>query len=82
MNYIGCNFKIISGSLEQQTAIDILVAELGSVGFESFTENEDGVVAYIQEADWKESLLNDIQILASDEVGFSYEIEEIEQEKA
>jgi len=79
MNYIGCNFKIISGSLEQQTAIDILVAELGSVGFESFTENEDGVVAYIQEADWKESLLNDIQILASDEVGFSYEIEEIEQ---
>ena len=79
MNYIGCNFKIISGSLEQQTAIDILVAELGSVGFESFTENEDGVVAFIQEADWKESLLNDIQILESDEVGFSYEVEEIEQ---
>lgn len=79
MNYIGCNFKIVSGSLEQQTAIDILVAELGSVGFESFTENEDGVIAFIQEADWKESLLNDIQILESDEVGFSYEVEEIEQ---
>lgn len=79
MKYIGCNFKIVSGSLEQQTAIDILVAELGSVGFESFTENEDGVVAFIQEADWKESLLNDIQILESEEVGFSYEIEEIEQ---
>ena len=79
MNYIGCNFKIISGSLEQQTAIDILVAELGSVGFESFTENEDGVVAFIQEADWNESLLNDIQILNSDEVSFSYEVEEIEQ---
>jgi len=79
MNYIGCNFKIVSGSLEQQTAIDILVAELGSVGFESFTENEDGVIAFIQEADWNESLLNDIQILESDEVGFSYEVEEIEQ---
>lgn len=79
MNYIGCNFKIISGSLEQQTAIDILVAELGSVGFESFTENEDGVIAFIQEADWNESLLNDIQILESEEVGFSYEVEEIEQ---
>ena len=79
MNYIGCNFKITSGSLEQQTAIDILVAELGSVGFESFTENEDGVVAFIQEADWNESLLNDIQILNSDEVSFSYEVEEIEQ---
>lgn len=79
MNYIGCNFKIISGMLEQQTAIDILVAELGSVGFESFTENEDGVVAFIQEADWNESLLNGIQILESDEVSFSYEVEEIEQ---
>lgn len=79
MNYIGCNFKIISGSLEQQTAIDILVAELGSVGFESFTENEDGVIAFIQKPDWNESLLNDIQILESDEVGFSYEVEEIEQ---
>jgi len=79
MNYIGCNFKIISGSLEQQTAIDILVAELGSVGFESFTENEDGVIAFIQEADWNESLLDDIQILESEEVGFSYEVEEIEQ---
>jgi ribosomal protein L11 methyltransferase len=79
MNYIGCNFKIISGMLEQQTAIDILVAELGSVGFESFTENEDGVVAFIQEADWNESLLNDVQILESDEVSFSYEVEEIEQ---
>jgi ribosomal protein L11 methyltransferase len=79
MNYIGCIFKITSGSLEQQTAIDILVAELGSVGFESFTENEDGVVAYIQEADWNESLLDGIQILESDEVSFSYEVEEIEQ---
>jgi ribosomal protein L11 methyltransferase len=79
MNYIGCSFKKTSGSLEQQTAIDILVAELGSVGFESFTENEDGVVAFIQEADWNESLLNGIQILESDEVSFSYEVEEIEQ---
>ncbi len=79
MNYIGCNFKITSGSLEPQTAIDILVAELGSVGFESFTENEDGVEAFIQEADWNESLLNDIQILESDEVSISYEVEKIEQ---
>ena len=47
MNYVGCFFKISSGSLEIQTAIDILVAELGEVGFESFTENPDGVIAYI-----------------------------------
>ena len=79
MNYIGCFFKIDSGSLDIQTAIDILVAELGQVGFESFTENPDGVEAYIQKADWNASLLNDIQILQSEEVTFSYDVKEIEQ---
>ena len=79
MNYIGCFFKIDSGSLDIQTAIDILVAELGQVGFESFTENPDGVEAYIQKADWNTSLLDDIQILQSEEVTFSYHVKEIEQ---
>ena len=79
MNYIGCSFTYISGSLEVQTAIEILVAELGLLGFESFTENEDGVVAYIQEEDWNTDLLSDVQILESDEVAFSYEVKEIEQ---
>lgn len=79
MNYIGCFFKIKSGSLEAQTAIDILVAELGQAGFESFTENPDGVEAYIQEKDWNASLLDGIQILESGEVSFSYEVKEIEQ---
>ena len=79
MNYIGCFFKIDSGSLDIQTAIDILVAELGQVGFESFTENPDGVDAYIQKADWNASLLDDIQILESEEVTFSYDVKEIEQ---
>jgi len=79
MNYIGCSFTYISGSLEIQTAIEILVAELGLLGFESFTENEDGVVAYIQEAEWNAELLNNIQILHSDEVKFSHEVKEIEQ---
>jgi ribosomal protein L11 methyltransferase len=79
MNYVGCFFKIDSGSLDLQTAIDILVAELGEVGFESFTENTDGLVAYIQKDDWNASLLSDIQILQSEEVHFSYEAKEIEQ---
>ena len=79
MNYIGCFFTIDSGSLDIQTAIDILVAELGQVGFESFTENADGVEAYIQKADWNASLLDDIQILQSQEVTFSYDVKEIEQ---
>ena len=79
MNYVGCFFKISSGSLEIQTAIDILVAELGAAGFESFTENPDGVIAYIQKADWNASLLDDVQILQSEEVNFSYDVKEIEQ---
>jgi ribosomal protein L11 methyltransferase len=79
MNYVGCFFKISSGSLEIQTAIDILVAELGEVGFEGFTENPDGVIAYIQKSDWNASLLDDIQILQSEEVSFSYDVKEIEQ---
>ena len=79
MNYIGCFFTIDSGSLDIQTAIDILVAELGQVGFESFTENPNGAEAYIQKADWNASLLDDIQILQSQEVTFSYDVKEIEQ---
>lgn len=79
MNYVGCFFKISSGSLEIQTAIDILVAELGEAGFESFTENPDGVIAYIQKSDWNASLLDDVQILQSEEVSFSYDVKEIEQ---
>lgn len=79
MNYIGCYFTFNSGSLALQTAIDILVAELGEAGFESFTENEDGVVAYIQKVFWNADLLSDIQILQSDEVSFSYDVKEIEQ---
>ncbi len=79
MNYIGCFFKIDSGSLDIQTAIDILVAELGQVGFESFTENPDGVEAYIQKLDWNTDMLDTIQILQSEEVSFSYEMREIEQ---
>ena len=79
MNYIACYFTFTSGTLELQTAIDILVAELGQAGFESFTENEDGVVAYIQKDFWDAELVSGIQILQSDEVSFSCDVKEIEQ---
>ena len=36
MNYIGCFFTIESGSLPAETGIEILIAELGAAGFESF----------------------------------------------
>lgn len=68
-------------------ATEILIAELGYAGFESFTETETGVIAYIQKeeafpdnkiVDFKLPLEN-IQILRSDEFDISYTAEEIEQ---
>jgi len=79
MNYIGCFFTKNAGSLDTRIALDILVAELGEAGFESFTENPGGLEAYIQKEHWDPTLLNDIQILTSDEVDFSVEVKEIEQ---
>ncbi|MEN8187852.1 MAG: 50S ribosomal protein L11 methyltransferase [Bacteroidota bacterium] len=79
MNYIAYTFSIKSNEILIQTVREILIAELGEVGFESFTETEDGVKAYIQEKDWKENILNEIYILDSEAVEISYEKEVIEQ---
>jgi len=73
--YIAYNFVINP----IQPATEILIAELGFAGFESFVENESGVIAYIQKNDWKESILKNIQILKSDEFKISFEKEEIGQ---
>ena len=75
MNYIEYDFKI--SPLEP--AVEILIAELGEVGFESFVENEKGVLAYIQQVDWNETILTDIQILQSSEFEISYTHKLIEQ---
>lgn len=79
MNYIACIFTKKSGTLETQIAIEILVAELGEIGFESFTENPFGVTAYIQKEQWNPKMLEEIQILNSTEVDFSMDVQEIEQ---
>ena len=73
--YISYTFKINP----KEPATEILVAELGEVGFESFVENEEGVIAYIQQVDWNENLLDDIFVLNSEEFSISYETEVIEQ---
>lgn len=62
-----------------QPATDILIAELGYAGFESFIENEDGVTAYIQKDDWNENILKDVQITNNEEFKISFSIKEIEQ---
>ncbi|MGM5469810.1 50S ribosomal protein L11 methyltransferase [Flavobacteriaceae bacterium LMO-SS05] len=72
--YIGYTFK----ARPLQPAVDILIAELGEVGFESFVETEEGLSAYIQKTDWNDHILEGIQILNSNEFEISYAFEEIE----
>ncbi len=73
--YIGYEFKVAP----LQPAVEILIAELGYAGFESFVENETGATAYIQKEEWHEEILNDIHILKSDEFDITYTFSEIEQ---
>lgn len=74
--YLAYHFKV----KPLQPATDILIAELGYAGFESFVENEDGVSAYIQKVNWHEHILEDVEILNNDKYKISYGIEEIEQQ--
>lgn len=73
--YIGYYFNV----QPLQPAVEILIAELGYAGFESFVETETGVTAYIQKQDWDNNILNNIQILNSTEFEITYTFDEIEQ---
>lgn len=73
--YLGYNFKVEP----LQPATEILIAELGYAGFESFVETEEGVTAYIQKDEWTEAILDDIYVLSSNEFEISYDFNEIEQ---
>jgi ribosomal protein L11 methyltransferase len=73
--YIGYHFTIEPKELGSE----ILIAELGEKAFESFTETANGVSAFVQKDLWDEMILNDIQILQSEEFTIDYIFEEIEQ---
>ena len=73
--YIGYSFKVAP----VQPGSEILIAELGEKGFESFVETDLGVEAYILKEEWSESLIDDLYILQSPEFTIEYEFIEIEQ---
>lgn len=73
--YIEYTFNITP----KEPATEILIAELGIAGFESFIENEQGVLAYIQKSDWNEHLLDNVYVLQSGEFAITYQKKEIEQ---
>lgn len=74
--YLEYNFTVTP----LQPVSDILIAELGEVGFESFVETETGILAYIQKQDWSEAILSDIAILTNPNFEITYMHQEIEQQ--
>ncbi|MBT3919831.1 MAG: 50S ribosomal protein L11 methyltransferase [Flavobacteriaceae bacterium] len=60
-----------------QPASEILVAQLGALNFESFTETETGIKAYIQKKELDTALIDKVQILNSSEFEISYKLTEI-----
>lgn len=58
MNYYEIQFTY-NAEIEPSVISDILAAELGEIGFESFTENENGLQAYIPEKAYSESRLKE-----------------------
>lgn len=73
--YLGYHFSIDPKAIGSE----ILIAELGELPFESFTESETGIVAYIQKQFWFETILEEVQILSNPEFKITYKVEEIEQ---
>ncbi|MGY0406967.1 MAG: 50S ribosomal protein L11 methyltransferase [Polaribacter sp.] len=73
--YIAYNFTTIP----KEPAVEILIAELGNVGFESFVETENGVTAYIQKEEWNSDIIKDVFILNSDEFSIEYNQKEVAQ---
>jgi len=62
-----------------QPASEILIAELGYLGFESFVENDNGITAYIPEEEYEDDILANVHILQSEDFKISYDQKEIER---
>jgi ribosomal protein L11 methyltransferase len=63
-----------------QPATDILIAELGALGFDSFVETHEGLQAYVKKELWNPKELGNIGILTNEDFSIEYEVSEIEQE--
>jgi len=74
MEYIKLNCRL---NPDNEIHREILMAELGGVGFESFSETEDGVEAFIASSQCTEDLLNDHTLFNYHMFSFTYEVEKI-----
>ena len=64
----------------KQPATDILIAELGELGFESFLETNEGVLAYIKKTDWDSKKLGQVAILGNPQFKIAFDSSEIDQQ--
>ena len=76
MNYTEVNFTISP----IQPATEILIAELGELGFESFVEEETGLKAYISGENFKKEELQGLFVLQNPEFQISYQLKVIADE--
>ncbi|NVO02332.1 MAG: 50S ribosomal protein L11 methyltransferase [Bacteroidetes bacterium] len=77
MDYIELNCKIAS----EKMGSEILMAQLGEIGFESFMETNEGLLAYIPAKDFKEKSLNILQSSDCKELlQFTYEFHLVEDQ--
>lgn len=76
MNYIELNVKNQSNS----ELNDVLIAELGEIGFESFAESEEGFLAYIREDLFDADLIEKLQIIELNPDCFSYTYQLVEDQ--
>ncbi len=71
--YLEFNFKI----KPLQPWNEILMAELIEIGFDSFTEEYDGILGYIQKDLFNEEDLKSVPLFQNDEVEITYSCEEM-----
>ncbi len=75
MNYLKVTFQIVP--LEEWFR-DLLIANLGETGFDSFVETDSGIEAYIVDSAFNKSEIEQILLLVDDRFYVSYSIEETE----
>ena len=76
MNYLEYDFTI----QPLEPARDILIAELGELGFESFVEKENGLLAYIPLENWSDDSFEELFILQNPEFEVNWTTKTIEQQ--
>ena len=79
MKYFEVTFHISAPEGLHEAACDVMIAQAGDAGFESFVETDDGFRAYVQQSLFQPFVLGDLlNQLPFDDMTASYELKEAE----